>query len=190
MEGKPAEAEYFPPEFEILPIPKSSVQMNIYYHLALSHYLLGNYSGASKIWTENIPWSKTKFDSGNDSSIALYNWLYMAYRRQGDEKSEKAAKALLDSIDPDESHYVFNEGPAYFHCLLFYKGLMKEVDLLTGKSFDVSIGAYGIGNYKRYNDKDMFNAQRFFHLAIGLDNWALFGAIAAEKDLLEMGHAY
>lgn len=152
--------------------------------------MLGNFSGAASIWVENIPWSTTKYDVGNDSSIALDNWLYMAYRRQGGAEAEKAAQDLLDNIDPDESHYTFNEGPAYFHCLLFYKGLMKEAELLTGKSFDVSIGAYGIGNYKLYNDKDMFNSQRYFHLTLGLENWALFGAIAAEKDLLEIDHVY
>src|SRR5688500_14212823 len=57
-------------------IPTSTLNSNIYYHLALAHYLRGAFEPSLKAWRECERYSKNP-----DMLVATSHWLYMTLRR-------------------------------------------------------------------------------------------------------------
>ena len=76
-----------------LNIPTSTLQGNIYYHLGLAFYYLGNYNKAEKAYEKCIELAENP-----DSYVAAANWLYVIYRHLGQNLK---ANILLKSIDND-----------------------------------------------------------------------------------------
>lgn len=176
MKGKPIETE---PDGQPnkLNIPLSSTQFNVWYHLALAHYLLGDYDNAEKAYLECLAVS-----DNDDSKVAVYDWLYMTYRRAG--KDAEAAK-LLESVT-DQMEIVEND--SYYKRLKMYKGWIKPDELLsvdpTAEDYDLSMATqgYGVGNWYLYNG-DSTKAKEVFEKVTSGALFAAFGFIAAENEL-------
>lgn len=160
-----------------LNIPLSSLQFNIWYHLALAHYLRADFVAAAKAWEKCMV-----FSVNPDLQCATSDWLYMTYLRIGEEAR---AKKLLDAITPD---MLIIENAAYHQRLLMYKGLVQPEELLDFENADmesrISIvtQGYGVGNYwlaKGEKEK----ALQIFQKVIETGYWSAFGYIAAEVDL-------
>lgn len=158
-------------------IPLSNLQFNIWYHWGLTHYLLGNFQEAARIYEECM-----RYSNNPDLVCATADWLYMTYRRLGQQTS---ADSVLTLIQPDMT---IIENDAYFNRLLMYKGLKKPEDLLdldnTGEDqvLNVVTQGYGVGNWYLYNG-DKAKAMEIFQKIIDTNYWAAFGFIAAEAEL-------
>lgn len=159
--------------------PLSTLQFNILYHLALAHYLKGDFDEAEKVYLECM-----KVSDNDDLKVATVDWLYMTYRRLG--KTDEAA-ALLNNVIGDSMKIVEND--AYYKRCLMYQGKLKPEDLMQVSMADLDQAAltmatqgYGVGNWYFYNG-DADQAKRVFNQVVAGEHFGAFGFIAAEAEL-------
>jgi tetratricopeptide (TPR) repeat protein len=155
-------------------IPVSTLQSNIWYHLALAHYLRHDFERALPAWRRALELSKN-----DDMIVASADWLYMTLRRLG--RAEEAAQ-LLERISPSMR---ILENEAYHRRLLMYRGMIPADSLLragTGDAVQVATYGYGVANWYLYNG-DRPAAEALFRRILEGPNWAAFGYIAAEAEL-------
>ena len=175
MAGKPDEVE---PDGQpnARNIPIGSLQSNVWYHLALAHYLKGDWDNAARAARSGIAVS-----SNPDRLVSQTHWLYMALRRAGrGQEAEAALEPIRDGFD-------IIENDSYYRLVKLYKtGVPKAVVdsiLKAGvqNPSDASF-AYGIANWVLYNG-DSKRAVRAFEQMMSGGSWASFGFIAAEADV-------
>lgn len=153
-----------------------------YYHLALSHYFLGEFAQAAAAFARARDLART-----NDSLIDCSNWLYVSLRRAG---REQEAAQVLGRITPDvqntEPHLLF-----YLRLLHFYQGKLAEDqvlppparpdDLEAELSFDTV--TYGVGNWRLYHG-DRTGAIALFRKVVEGQAWNSWGYIGSEVELV------
>ncbi|MBR6735829.1 MAG: hypothetical protein IKL92_03040 [Oscillospiraceae bacterium] len=150
---------------------------DVWYHLALSYYLLGDLEKAE--WAYRACYEVTNSD---DKLIAVTNWYWATCMRLG--KTEKAAELLTHiraDMDPGE------DGPCYLNMLLVYKGEMTPEEAEAADDEDiykVTVG-YGMANYYySRGEMDKFKAQLDKIMEIGQKDWrSAFGYLATRVDL-------
>jgi tetratricopeptide (TPR) repeat protein len=163
-----------------LNIPLSTTQFNILYHLGLAHYLKGDFVKAEDAYRKCL-----QVSTNDDLLCATTDWLYMTYRRAG--KTSDAEK-LLELIHEDMK---IIENHSYYKRLMMYKGRMKPDELLQvdkdNEDPDLTIATqgYGVGNWYLYNGDSLKAAEVLRQVTAG-NNFAAFGFIAAEADLLTL----
>jgi tetratricopeptide (TPR) repeat protein len=157
-------------------IPTSTLNSNIYYHLALAHYLKGDFDASLKAWRECMNFSKNP-----DMQVATAHWLYMTLRRL---KRDDEARKVLEPIAPGME---IIENGSYYRLLLMYKGLEKPESLLeasAGGTLDTVTIGYGVGNWLLYNgQRDQATAVFKKIVEENERQWPAFGYIAAEAEL-------
>ena len=161
-----------------LNIPTSTTQGNIHYHLALAHYLRGDYDASLAAWRQALAIARN-----DDTRVAVTDWLYMTLRRLG---RDDEARELLASIDAEMDVI---ENAAYHRRLLFYKGALPADSLLTpGLTDDLQYvtQGYGVGNW-HLAEGDSVRAFEIFDRVLGTGYWAAFGYVAAEADVARAG---
>lgn len=153
---------------------------DVWYHLALAYYLKGQFGKAAEAYERcrQVAEADTS-DKHDDSVIAVSDWLYMTYRRMGN--NAEAAK-VLERITPDMK---VKENKSYFDRLLFYKGLRKEDELVNienATDLEIATVGYGLGNWHLYNG-NRAKAEEVFRRIVAGKYWPAFGFIAAEAEL-------
>ena len=154
--------------------PRSTLQFNIWYHLALAHYLKGEFEKALSAWTECM-----KVSNNDDSVAATSDWMWMTLMRLN--RRAEAAK-VLERITPKMD---ILENGSYHRRLLMYKGLEKPEALLDPTNADgltIATQGYGVGNWYLVNGNKA-QARQTFEKVVAGPNWSAFGYIAAEADL-------
>jgi len=135
---------------------------DVWYHLGLTHVLLGNYELAE------LAYRKCRFVTSERASnvIPLANWSYLALMHQG--KTEEAQQ-ILRSIPNDMTTTDYNAG--YLEMINFYKGRLSESSMLEvpegideesrkERIFDVCTHAFGMANHFY----TLGNKQRYYEL--------------------------
>jgi tetratricopeptide (TPR) repeat protein len=154
-------------------IPVSTLHSNIWYHLGLAYYLVGNLENALRVYEIEIAQSPN-----DDDRVATTHWRYMALRLLG---RDEAAVAALEIINEDMNVI---ESMVYHQLCLFYKGETEPgrvlVSDITESGGDAAM--YGIANWHYYNGRTDI-AKAGFEEIIATGGWASFGRIAAESDL-------
>jgi tetratricopeptide (TPR) repeat protein len=173
VEGRPDEIEPdgAPNRYNI---PVSTLNTNIWYHLALAYYLRHDFEKALPAWQRAVDAS-----TNDDMLVASSDWLYMTLRRLG--RHDEAA-GVLDRIRPGMT---ILENDAYHRRLLMYKGLLTPDEVMPADTQDpVQIATYGYGlaNWYLVNG-DRQQAQGLFRRILDGRNWAAFGFIAAEAEM-------
>ncbi len=177
LENQPLRME---PDGIPLPLPPdnqpTSLQFNVYYHLGLAYYLTGQYGEAAQAYETCLTYCDT-----DDETVAAADWLYMTYRRLGEDE---VAERTLASIQEDMR---IHENQGYFERLLMYKGYVDPESLLNPKSTNdqglgMATAGYGVGNYY-LSEGDSLLGREIFQEIIDGRQWAAFGYIAAEADL-------
>jgi tetratricopeptide (TPR) repeat protein len=148
-------------------IPTSTLQSNIWYHLALAHYLRHDFERALPAWRECM-----KVSQNPDGVVSTSNWLYMTLRRLG---RPQEAEAVLEAISTDMDVI---ENQAYHKLLLMYRGEIAPQEMTED---DPAI-QYGVGNWHLYNGQPE-RARPLFERVVAGGQWAAFGYIAAEQEL-------
>jgi tetratricopeptide (TPR) repeat protein len=158
--------------------PLSSLQFNIWYHLGLAHYLKGEFANAENAYHECL-----KTCTNDDLTVAVVDWLYMTYRRQG--KEAEAANLLTRVTDS----MTVVENDAYLNRCMMYQGKMNPADLLKVSIADLDQAAltmatqgYGVGNWYLCNG-DREQAKQIFEQVVAGEYFGAFGFIAAEAEL-------
>lgn len=155
--------------------PRSTLHFNIWYHLGLAYYLTGNYAKAHEAYVECM-----KVSDNDDSVTATSDWMWMTLMRLN--RTADAAK-VLERITPKMD---ILENGSYHRRLLMYKGLEKADALLDPANADdltIATQGYGVGNYY-YVTGDRAKATQIFEKVVSGRQWAAFGYIAAEADLV------
>jgi tetratricopeptide (TPR) repeat protein len=178
MAGKPDEVE---PDGQpnARGIPIGSLQSNVWYHLALAHYLKGDWDNAARAARSGIQQSNNP-----DRLVSQTHWLYMALRRAGRTSEAAAALApIRDDFDVIENH-------SYYRLVKLYKSGMPAAVMDSvlatgaGNPSDASF-AYGVANWALVNGDTTRASQTFERLLSG-GSWASFGYLAAEADLARL----
>ncbi|MEM7085513.1 MAG: tetratricopeptide repeat protein [Bacteroidota bacterium] len=158
-------------------IPVSTMHGNIYYHLGLAYYLNGNFPAALEAYENCLQTSPNP-----DNVVSATHWLYMIRRRMN--QPEEAEK-YLSNISPQMNVI---ENQSYHKACLFYKGElpMDEVyDPISEATPSNAALKYAIGNWYLYNDLPD-QARGIFNTMLSGDDWASFGYIAAEADMVRV----
>ena len=146
---------------------------DVWHHLGLSHYLLGEYAEAAEAYERC-----RRLSASDDKLIAVTDWYWMTLGRLGERER---ADALLERIHEGMD---CGENLAYYKRLLFYKGLVPESELLSGDTLNIITQGYGLSNYCRLQG-DAGKADELIEriLAAGdEDMWYAFGYLAAMAD--------
>lgn len=165
--------------------PRSSGHFNIWYHLGLARYLLGEYTAAQEAYTACL-----QYADNDDGLTATLDWLYMTNRRLG---AADAAADLLDRVHPTMD---LVEDNSYHRRLLMYKGQISPQELLAppddadpaAAALTLVTQGYGVGNWYLTNG-DTVAALAVFARILQTSTWAAFGYIAAENDVARIGAA-
>jgi tetratricopeptide (TPR) repeat protein len=160
--------------------PTSTLQSNIWYHLGLAHYLLGDFPAALSAYRECL-----KVSRNPDMLVATSHWLYMTLRRAG---REREAARVLDQITPEMD---IIENRDYHRLLMLYKGATTPEALLAeteraGSALGNTTVGYGVGNWHLYHGRRA-EAADIFRRVTRSPQWTSFGYIAAEADLKRLG---
>ncbi len=158
--------------------PLSSTQFNVYYHLALAYYLKGDFVSAEQAYLECL-----KTCNNDDLRVAVVDWLYMTYQREG---KRDFANAILESVT-DSMKIIEND--SYYNRCRMYQGKLLPDSLLSVPMADLdqadlvaATQGYGVGNWYLYNG-DSAKARSIFELVVGGKYFGAFGFIAAEAEL-------
>lgn len=160
--------------------PLSTTQFNVWYHLALAHYLKGDFVNAEQAYLQCLSVS-----DNDDLLSATIDWLYMTYRRQG--KIDEAKK-LLERIS---ENMTIIENESYYKRLRMYKGLLPVDSVLSvdtaAEDVDLSLATqgYGVGNWYLYQG-DTAQAFAIYDKVVQGRHFSAFGFIAAEADLAQL----
>jgi tetratricopeptide (TPR) repeat protein len=157
-------------------IPRSTNLSNIWYHLALGHYLKGDFDRAAQCWQRCMQFARVN----DDMRVATSYWLFLSLRRA---RQDDEAQRILGEIRPDMD---IIENAAYHRLLLMFKGELYEAQLREGGApadavADATLG-YGLGVWKLITN-DPVAARKQFDETLRATNWAPFGYIAAEAEL-------
>lgn len=162
-----------------LGIPTSTLQFNIWYHLALAYYVKGDLEAALDAYGSCMAVS-----AHPDSIVATSYWLYLTLRRLG--RDEKAAE-ILDRVHADME---IIESAAYLNVLLLFKGERTLGDLVGPSGGEATLQstttAYGLGVWHMLNGRDAQARETFERILTARNQWAVFGFVAAEGELARL----
>jgi tetratricopeptide (TPR) repeat protein len=165
-------------------IPLGTDKFNIWYHLALAHYLSGDFEAALGAYEECLAVS-----TNPDLLVATTDWMVMTLRRLG--RADETG-ALLEAITADME---IIENDSYHRRLLMYKGEIAPEELLDLRSvadpdqaLNIATQGYGVGNWY-LTEGDTAQAMEIYERIVAGTSWAAFGYIAAEADLARLQNA-
>ena len=155
----------------------ASLQFNVYYHLGLAYYLTGQYGNAAQAYETCLTYCDR-----DDETAAVADWLYMTYRRLGEDEVAERTLALI------QEDMQIGESQGYFERLLMYKGYVDPESLLDADDAADNQGTrrakvdYGMGNYY-LSEGDTLLGKQIFRGIVDGRQWATIDYIAAEADL-------
>ena len=155
--------------------PVSSLHFNIWYHLGLAYYLVGDYESALSCYEECLKVSEIP-----DKLVATTNWTYMTLRLlDRKEEAEELLTNITEAMDIIENQH-------YYQLLLIYKGVLTPEQVMEEARkqgpLAVSTVGYGVGNWHLYNGREE-KAAEVYNEILDTGLWSSFGYIAAESDL-------
>lgn len=155
-------------------IPTSSLQSNIWYHLALARYLKRDFTGAAAAWTK----ARDVLDN-DDNRVAATAWLYASLRRAGQTADANAALA------PIRATMQVIENQSYVSLLLLHKGERTEADVVgaAGEGSAGSAVRYGVSVWHLLNGRTD-RARQMWQSLTQVSDWPSFGVLAAEAELM------
>jgi tetratricopeptide (TPR) repeat protein len=156
-------------------IPVSSLHFNIWYHLGLAYYLVGDYDSALSCYEDCLRVSDIP-----DKLVATTHWTYMTLRLlERRSEAEDLLAPITQEMDIIENRH-------YHRLLLMYKGLVAPETIIEDArkqgSLEVATLGYGVGNWYLYNGKEE-KAVEVYNEILDTGGWSGFGYIAAEADL-------
>ncbi len=175
VQGKPDEIEPDgQPNAQNSPI--GTLHSNIGYHLALAHYLMGDFTAAARVSQLEV-----NAATNDDRRVSMAHWLYMSLRRSG--RDAEAAQVLV----PITRDMTIIENQAYHRLMLLYKGELPADSVLTAApSGELSVkdasAAYGVANWHWYNGRKAEGEAVWRRIVEG-GQWGAFGTVAAEAEL-------
>jgi len=156
--------------------PLSTLQFNIWYHLALAHYIQGDFEAALDAQLQCL-----EVSTNPDLLVATAYWLYQTLVRLG--RDEEAAEVMADiSEDMD-----IIENDAYHQLLLLFRGDRTLEDLVGPSGAEATLQstttAFGIGVWHLMEGRQAEAHETWERMLTGRNQWPAFGYLAAEGEL-------
>lgn len=153
--------------------PTGTLHSNVWYHLALTHYLQGDFGRAAEKWEQ-----ARDAVANADNLVAASHWLYLSLRRAG--RADQAA-AVLRPITADLDVI---ENAEYHRLLLMYKGERTPAALLAAAGDDAGGSAtrYGVSAWYLVNGR-RDEAEALWKSILAGPDWPSFGYLAAEAEV-------
>ena len=152
-------------------IPTSTLQSNIRYHLALGHFLTGEFRRAAELWGEDAAQA-----ANLDQRAAATYWQVLALGRAGELA---AARRLLGEVRAD---WPIIENGSYHRLLLWMKGELPEAELRAGMTTPLERQTIGNGIAQwKFATGDLAGAAAARDEVLGGGAAASFGVLAAER---------
>ena len=155
-------------------VPTSTLKGNIFYHLALAHYVRHDFSKAATAWAEAAAVAENV-----DSAAPARYWLYLARMRAGDPAGAEQAVA------PVRADWPMIEYQDYLHLALCMKGewdcAALEAEAMERDGVAAGTLLYGLGA-KALIDGDKKRAKKIFARITENAAPTSFGYIAAEAE--------
>ena len=158
--------------------PTSTLQSNIYYHLALAHYLSNDLAKATDAYAKCLEVSKNP-----DMLVATTYWAYLARVRQG--RAQEAASLLA----PITAGMDVIENASYHRLLRMFKGELTMESLLPqgAAALDTVTTKYGVAAWHLANGRKDAALGLLREIVDGVpQQWPAFGYVAAEADLARL----
>lgn len=151
--------------------PRSTTHGNIDYHLALGHYLHGEFAEADHLWLDCVElWARNE-----DSRIAAHYWRILCHVRAG---RNEALETLLER--PIEEADVI-ENFDYLDLVKLFRGDIDRAALLAREGRSAAMD-YGIARHMlAEGDTNAGNAM--LDALLQREGWMAFGVLAAEADV-------
>jgi tetratricopeptide (TPR) repeat protein len=156
----------------------------VFYHLGLAHYFLGEFADAGAAFGKARDLSKN-----DDSVISSSNWMYASLRRAGkDAEAEAVLKRITPEMKNSDPHEAF-----YLKLLRFFQGRIPEEEVLPpapkGDDLDAELAfdttAYGVANWDLTHHKEQ-HAKELFSKIVQGQAWNTFGFVGSEVELKRM----
>lgn len=148
------------------------------YHLALAHYLAGDFQHAAIEYEACVTHAKTA-----ENTMACSAWQYASLVRAG--RRDEAAK-VLDRATPDLQ---LSGSAAYLDRLLLFKGVKTEeqvAEAMAKDTLQLPTVAYGVGLWHLVNGREARAREYFTKATSPPANQGAFGAVAAFYELERM----
>jgi tetratricopeptide (TPR) repeat protein len=160
-------------------IPTSTLHSNIRYHLALAHYVTGDFASALPVWREDAEVARNL-----DHRVAATYWWVLTLGQLGRHEEARAALA------PILADWDIIENGSYHRLLRWMKGELAEAELLPedASALERQTIGNGIGQWHRAHGR-LDEARRAFGAVLATGPSASFGFIAAEQALEQLGPA-
>ena len=173
---------------------RAPLNWDVSYHLGLAYFLTGRFGDAADEYMRCIDLAddpdalaaqsddfRSCSQNGNhpESQIAMTEWAVRALLRDG--RSDEAHE-LLEAIPAD---LAIGENVAYYHDLLFYKGLKTEDELLNPPEdapYRLETVGMGVANWLIVHGETE-RAREVLEVLASDPWWPGFGRIAAEAEL-------
>ncbi|HET8771871.1 MAG TPA: tetratricopeptide repeat protein [Gemmatimonadaceae bacterium] len=157
-------------------IPTSTLHGNIRYHLALAHYVTGDFEQALPVWAEDA-----RLARNHDHQVAATYWWVLTLAQLGRHDEARAALA------PIQADWDIIENGSYHQLLLWMKGELAESALLPAGASPLELQTIGngIGQWHAANGRPA-EAEAAFRRVLATGPSASFGYIAAEAGLARL----
>jgi len=147
-------------------IPLTTLNGNIWYHIGLVYYLKNDMNNALKAFSNRSVSHKYE-----DNIVSSAHWLYMINKRLGNIEE---ANIVIDKVNSEMN---IIENMSYHQSCLFYKGELKESEIIID---DVAL--YSLANWYMYQKNDTLNAKKYYQKLLKNGNPYSFAFIAGESD--------
>jgi len=153
--------------------PTSTLHTNVWYHLGLARYLLGDFNGAARAWHSCLQAARNP-----DMEVATRAWLFLALQRAGRAAEAAAAVApVVPGLDVIENH-------AYHRLCLLYRGTLDAgafaAEAATG--MNAATAGYGLARWRHLRG-EAGPGRQLLREVVERGPPTAFGCIAAEVDL-------
>lgn len=157
-------------------IPIGTLHSNIGYHMALAHYLRGDWERAAAVAQREMAAA-----SNDDRRVSMGHWLYLALRRAGRDAEAAAV------VEPLRGALTIIENQAYHRLVRLYAGDLPPDSVLTvGADGEMSVtdasAANGVAAWHFVNGR-RDEAVALWRRIVDGGQWGAFGTIAAEAEL-------
>ncbi len=158
-------------------IPTSTLHSNIRYHLALAHFLLGDFPSAAAIWEEDA-----KLAANLDQRAAATFWWVVALARQRD------GDRVREALAPVRADWEIIENGSYHLLLLWMKGERTDEQLRARMQTPLERQTLGNGMAQWYLARGRrATAEGIAREVLATGPSASFGFLAVEQMARELG---
>jgi tetratricopeptide (TPR) repeat protein len=155
-----------------------TLNQNVYYHLALAHFLRGEFEEALPAWEQCA-----RFSNNDDARCSVTHWQWMTLRRLGRAQEAHALLAKLPSkLEVVEYH-------GYHSLIRMYRGEVDPEGLLAKTraaekpSSDRPTIGFGVANWHLVHKREA-RAREIFAEVARDPLWPAFGRIASEVEVV------